>query len=392
MQTVAEGSTGDSAGFVLSPEFAFRGAFSLRAATKNLLFSGGFHPITDCLQQTPEWVKFTSSINPERVQIPVVFPLKNTDNEPINLGLMFFNKEDRISPSFFRRKISFSDTTMITAEGLLEYNTTGAEFRISTPQKLDDISINGNYLALNTVNCMMRGEGKINLSLKSGALKFENYGVIDYFLLPDSLRLHCAMALNFPFSERGLQRLGDQLVAINMPGINLMSTPYAMAIENMLEKQDFTRLKNEQALMGKYKKFPDALLKSIFLAEVKMKWDSSTRSFVSYGNIGIANVGKNQINRNASGIIEFCKKRTGGDDITIYLELSPKDWFFFNFRGNQMMASSSDPAFNDMIREDAQSRAEQKRVGDIQKGFVYTVATERKKRDFLRKFQEKESP
>ncbi|MCX6267197.1 MAG: hypothetical protein NTW16_07550, partial [Bacteroidetes bacterium] len=390
LQTVAEGRVGDSAEFFLSHEFAFRGAFSLHAGQKMLLFDGGFHPVTDCFQEKPEWVKFASLIDPERVQIPIAFPLKNTDNEPINLGLMFFNTEDRISPSFFRRKISFSDTTMITAEGLLEYNGPATEFRIATAEKLKDLSLNRNYLALNTGNCMVRGEGKINLSLRSEALKIENYGVLDYFIFSDSIRLKCAMTLNFPFSERGLQRFSSQLESVNMPGVKLMSTPYAMAIEKMLEKTDFDRLKSEQALLGKYKKFPDALDRSVFLADVSMKWDSTTHSYLSYGDIGIASVGKNQINRYAKGVIEFTKKRNG-DEFTIYLELSPRDWFFFNYRNNMMMALSSDLTFNDLIREDAQSRAEEKRVGDISKGFHYTVATERKKRDFLRKFQLEES-
>ncbi|MCX6306554.1 MAG: hypothetical protein NT040_16440 [Bacteroidetes bacterium] len=390
LQTVAEGSISDSAGFVLSPEFAFKGTFSLRAAEKKLVFSGGFHPITDCFHEKPEWVKFTSPVDPDHVQIPVVFPLKNTDNEPVNLGLMFFNTEDKIAPSFFRRKISFSDTTMITAEGLLEYNIPATEFRISNPEKLKNLSLNGNYLALNTGSCMVRGEGKINLSLKSGNLKIENYGTLDYFIFPDSIRLHCAMTLNFPFSERGLQRFSDQLVSVNMPGIKLAETPYAMAIENMLEKPDLERLKNELTLMGKYKKFPDALERSLFLADVSMKWDSSSHAYVSYGNIGIASVGKNQVNRAAKGIIEFSKKRNG-DEFTVYLELSPNDWFFFNFRNNVLMALSSDLTFNDILREDVQSRTEQKRLQGIAKGFAVTVATERKKRDFLRKYQPEES-
>ncbi len=390
MHTLAEGNIGDSSEFFLSPEFAFKGAFTLRSPEKQLTFNGGFHPVTDCFQEKPEWVKFTSSIDPEHVQIPVVFPLKNTAGEPINLGLMFFNTEDKIKPSFFRRKISFSDTTMITAQGLLEYNIPAAEFRIALPEKLKDLSVNGNYLALNTGNCMVRGEGKLNLSMKPGNLKLENYGTLDYFILPDSIRLRCAMTLNFPFSERGLQRFSDQLLSVNMPGVKLMETPYSMAMANMLEKQDIDRLKNEFALLGRYKKFPDAMERSIFLADVSMKWDTNSRSYVSYGNVGIASVGKNQVNRFAKGIIEFSKKRNG-DDFTIYLELSPNDWFFFNYRNNALMALSSDLTFNDMIREEAQSRSEQKRIGGLAKGFTYTVATERKKRDFLRKFQSPES-
>jgi len=391
LQTVAEGVIGDSTGFLLSPEFAFTGNFALRAAEKKLIFSGGFHPVTDCFHETPEWVKFTSSIDPDHVQIPVVFPLKNTGNEPINLGLMFFNTEDKIRPSFFRRRISFSDTNMVTASGLLEYNIPTTEFRIASSEKLKDLSVKGNYLSLNTGSCMARGEGKVNLSLKSEPLKIENYGTLDYFIFPDSIRLHTAMTLNFPFSERGLQRFSAQLESVNNPGVKLMSTPYAMAMENILEKPEFEHLKTEQALLGRYKKLPDALEQTIFLADVSMKWDSVTRSYVSYGDIGIASVGKAQVNRYVKGTIEFTKKRTGGDDITIYLALSANDWFFFNFRGNQLMASSSDLTFDDMIREDSQSRAEEKRVGSLAKGFHYTVATERKKRDFLRKFQTEES-
>jgi hypothetical protein len=316
--------------------------------------------------------------------------LKNTDNEPVNLGLMFFNTEDRISPSFFRRKISFSDTTMITAEGLLEYNIPAGEFRIASAEKLKDLLLNGDYLALNTGSCMVRGEGKINLSLKPGNLKIENYGVLDYFIIPDSIRLHCSMTFDFPFSERGLQRFSTQLESVNMPGVKLMSTPYAMAMEQMVGKADFERLKTELGLLGKYKKFPEALERSIFLADVSMKWDSVTRSYVSYGSIGIANVGKNQVNRYTKGIIELSKKRNG-DEFTIYLELSPNDWFFFNYRNNVLMTLSNDLTFNDIIREEAQSRTEQKRVGGIARGFTYTLATERKKRDFLRKYQPEES-
>ena len=330
-------------------------------------------------------------IDPEHIQIPVTVPLRNTKYEPINLGLMFFNKEVRISPSFFRRKINSRDTTMISANGLIEYNIPTTEFRIAQPEKLKNLGEKGNYLSLNIGNCMMRGEGKLNLSLKSGNFNMENYGTLDYFIIPDSTRLHCAIALNFPFSEQGLQRFSSQLESINLPGVKLMSTPYAMAIENMLEKQDFDRLTNEQALLGKYKKFPDALVRSIFLADVSMKWDSSTHSYVSYGSIGIANIGKNQVNRYAKGIIEFTKK-TNGDDFTIYLELTKDDWFYFNFRENLLMVLSSDLTFNDIVSKAILSRTEQKRVNSEAKGFNYRVAPERKKRDFLRKFQTEETP
>ncbi len=385
-QTVAEGMAGDSTGFLLSPEFAFRGAIILRAPEKNLRFNGGFHPVTDCFHENPEWVKFSSPIDPMHVQIPVEPPLRNTEGEPVTLGTLFINTENRIAPSFFRRKISFSDTVMVTARGLLEYNVPSGEFRVAAPDKLKNLLLNRDYLSLNTGNCMMRGEGKLNLSLRSGALALESFGVLDYFILPDSVRINCAMTLNFPFSERGMQRFSTLMETVNMPGVKLTGTPYAMAMEKLLGKQDLERLNVELGMMGKFRKFPETLERTLFLADVSLTWDSASQSYVSFGNIGIASVGKAQVNRYARGMIEFSRKRNG-DEFTIHLQLSDDTWFFFNFRNNVLMALSSDPAFNDMVREDVQSRPEQKRVGNLVKGYTYTVATERKRRDFLRRFE-----
>ncbi len=389
-QTVANGAISDSARFTLSPEFAFRGEVDLEAATRELLFEGGFHPISECLTTRNEWVKFSGRINPSKVRIPVVFPLKNINGEPVNLGMMFLNNEVKISPSFFRKKLSFSDTTIVTAQGFIEYNIPTTEFRIATPEKLDNLAGRGNFFALNNSNCMVRGEGKLNLSMNSEHLKLESYGTFDYYLIPDSARIHMAVAFNFPFSEEGLQKFSNQVESINLTGVNLARTPYAMAMDNLLGKEDAERLKGEMDLIGKYRKFPEQLERTMFLADVWMRWDSSLRSYVSYGNIGIANIGKNQVNKYVKGIIEFTKKKNG-DDFTIYLELTRDEWYFFNYRGKTLVALSSDLAFNDIIRAAAQSRPEQKRVGNLAKGFVYSLATDRKKRDFLRKFQAAET-
>jgi hypothetical protein len=386
LHTVAKGVISDSSDFKLSPQFAFKGEVSIQAAEKRLIFDGGFHLITDCFQERPEWVKFSSPINPNHVQIPVILPLKNMAQEPITLGLMFFNTEVKISPSIFRRKISFSDSTIVSAEGMIEYNVPTAEFRISKPEKLKNLTENGNYLALNTGYCMVRGEGKLNLSLDPGAMNMQNFGTIDYFIIPDSTRIHMAMAIDFPFSEKGLDRFTNQIESTNLGGINLMRTPYAMVMENLLDSAEFVRLKNEQELLGKYKKIPEALEHTMFLADLWMKWDTLTKSYVSYGNIGIASVGKTQLNRYAKGTIEFTKKRNG-DEFTFYIEITKDDWFFFNFRNNVLQALSSDLVFNDIIRKEAQSKSEQKRVSKLARGFAYTLATDRKKREFLRKFQ-----
>ena len=115
----------------------------------------------------------------------------------------------------------------------------------------------------------------------------------------------------------------------------------------------------------------------------------NTPKIVLFGNFGIGNIGKNQVNRYSSGIIEFTKKKNG-DEFTIYLELTKNDWYFFNYRNNILQVLSSNLEFNDMITDGQKSKSEQNRIDDIAKGFRYIISTDRKKRDFLRKFETEE--
>jgi hypothetical protein len=388
-QTVAEGEISDSAKFNLSPEFAFKGAVKLTASSKNLFFDGGFRPVTDCFHEKAEWVKFEAPVDPQRVQLPVTTPLRNTQHETVNLGLMFYNTEGRLNPTFFERKNSFSDTMMVTSSGFAEYNLAASEFRIASREKLANRQEPGPFISLNTTNCMLHGEGKINLSMNPGNMKLETYGSVDYFVIPDSLRAHVAIGLDFPFSPDATAKLSAILNSVNLTGINLATTPYNRAMEYLMDKKEADRLKGEIELVGKYKKFPEQLDRTLFLADVKFKFDTVSKSYVSYGQIGIANVGKNQVARYVNGIIEFTKKRNG-DDFTIYLELTKNDWFFFNYRNNLMQVLSSDIDFNDIIIKDAQSKNEISRLKKLAKGYRYSVSTERKKRDFLRKFETEE--
>ncbi len=385
-QTIAKGSIPDSAHFRLSPEFAFKGDVMLQAAEKNMVFDGGFRPVSECLKPGGDWVTFQSRINPLKVRIPLTSPLKNSFRETITLAMLYSKSASKPYLAFFQGRESFSDSVMVTSGGYLEYIPSLTEFRIGSEEKLNKIDEPGPFFSLNTGNCRARGEGKINLGLNALQMKMESYGVMDYFIIPDSSRINLAISFNFPFAEDALQKFSLDLQAVNLSGVTLSRTPYAMAMNYLMDRKESDRLKNEMELVGRFKKFPELLERTLFLADVWFKYNQETKSYVSYGLIGIATIGKNQVNRYVNGIIEFVKK-PNGDDFTLYLELTKDDWYFFNFRNNILQAISSDLSFNDLLTEAQKSKAEQGRVDKLAKGFRYTISTDRKKRDFLRRFE-----
>jgi hypothetical protein len=385
-QTIAKGSVPDSAHFRLSPEFAFKGEVALQAAEKNLVFDGGFRPVSECLKPGGDWVTFQSRIDPLRVRIPLASPLRNSFHETVTLGMLYSKSAAKPYLAFFQPKESFSDSLMVTAGGFLEYVPSLQQFRIGSAEKLDKIDGPGPFFSLTTENCMARGEGRLNLGLNAMQMKMESFGIMDYFIIPDSSRIHLALAFNFPFLEDALQKFSLDLQSINLSGVNLTRTPFSMAMNYLLDPKESDRLKTEMELVGRFKKFPELLERTLFLADLWFRYNPETKSYISYGPVGIAHVGKNQVNRYVNGIIEFVKK-PNGDDFTFYFELTKDDWYFFNFRNNILQAISSNLAFNDLIIEAQKSKAEQSRVDKEAKGFRYTISTDRKKRDFLRRFE-----
>jgi hypothetical protein len=388
-QTFAEGSITDSAFFKLSPEFAYTGEVLLNAFRKNLTFDGGFRPLTDCFKNNRWWVKFNSEIDPMNIQLPVIRPLVDIHNEKLLLGMGYSNAENKIYPAFFVKKQYFNDSIMISIDGILSYNENNGVFMISTPEKLKTPGIIYNSLSLSTEQCLFHSDGKINLNLNSGPLKMETFGGMNHFVIPDSVQVRVAMAFNFPFSESALEKFSLQVQSINLNGITVSNTPYYNAMKNLMGQKEFDKVKSDLELLGKFKKFPDELIRTMFLADVNLKWDSATKSWISFGPIGIGNIGKIQVNRYATGIIEFTKKKNG-DEFTIYLELTKNDWYFFNYRNNILQVMSSNLEFNDLITDGQKSRSEQNRIDDLAKGFRYIISTDRKKRDFLRKFETEE--
>ena len=118
----------------------------------------------------------------------------------------------------------------------------------------------------------------------------------------------------------------------------------------ILGKERGDKALSELNLYGNYKKFPDELEKAIFLGDVQMNYNKKTKSFISNGKIGVANLFKNEIYRYVGGIVQI-KKQKAGDMLDLYLELDQGTWYYFNYFKGVMSVISSNQAFNNDVKE-----------------------------------------
>ena len=161
------------------------------------------------------------------------------------------------------------------------------------------MSLPGNYVSLNTNNCIITAEGSFNVSSDLGQMKIKSVGNAVVNSIKDSTIFNLMMVLDFYFDEGLLKKMAKDL---ELSGGSLEPTPFEGDLFNhgtieLLGKERGDKALSDLNLYGNYKKFPDELDKSLVLNDVKLTYNQTAKAYVSQGRIGVGNVLKTEIFR-----------------------------------------------------------------------------------------------
>jgi hypothetical protein len=289
-------------------------------------------------------------------------------------------------PGFFSKAENITDPDIINASGAVTYFPKTSEYKVADSAKLRNLQTAGNVLSLNTVRCILSGEGQLNLAANLGRLQMKSAGVINYYSIVDSTSLNAMSALDFFFSDEALTAFADALNGTDARGIDVSANNYTRALREFVGPEEAEKILTELNSYGQYRKFPDVLDHTLVLTNLNMSYNKDLRSFVSKGQFGVGNIGKIPVNKLVNGYFEISKRRSG-DIINIYIEPSENLWYFFTYSNRTMQVISSDKAFNDKLV----GLKESQRLIKGEKGqpsYQYIVGTNEKKATFLRKMKQ----
>ncbi len=394
-QTFAKGEVPDSLNFLLSPNIQYKGTFGIQAARPNPFFTGFARANHDCSDLiTPNWFSFSAEIDPKGVNVPVVNPV-NDARVPLSSAILFDKDSANVYATFLSVKRRPSDTEILSAEGLLSFDSGSRSFRIEP--SLDDDSKkktkegetvpfnHGNTFILDDARCAFKGNGNMNLGSNFGQFKVGTVGDIDFNPSNGKTDLDVMVDLDFFFNDEALKVMSELILSYpTLPPTNDNRPVYQEGMRVILGKEDADKFISEISLFGIPKKVPEKLSHSIFLSEVKLEWVKESLSFKSNGNIGIGIVAKNPVNRKVKGYLEIARKRSG-DVFNFYFELDGITWFYFNYSRGVMQVISSEGKFNEIIN----NMKPEKRVASDKGGlapYQYILSTDRKKNQFLSRF------
>jgi len=288
--------------------------------------------------------------------------------------------------AFLKPLRKYSDVNIISSKGLLIYEPVSSEYRISSYKKLNQPSLPDNLLSLNVSKCRTRGEGKLNLGTNLGQVKIDAYGRADHYIVNDSTELQMTMFLDFFFNDDCINLMIEKLLSYgNLEAVGLTGEIYTKSLGQLLGIEKASKIISEINMYGKLSKMPKKLIHTISIADINLKWNSKTKSYVSVGQIGIGSIGETQINRYVDGFVEIQCKRSG-DKLTIYLEPSSYDSYYFSYSRGLMQAYSSHEEFNKFIT-DTSSDNRQLKKNKREMAYSYYIATKKAVTSFLKKMK-----
>ncbi|MBN2681870.1 MAG: hypothetical protein JXR58_05145 [Bacteroidales bacterium] len=384
VQTFATGSIGITENFTLSPAFKFTGKVKLEAAREHLFFDGGTMLSHDCEDLEKPWVKFSAQIDPNEIYIPVSKAPLNINNLPLGVGMYESQDSSKVYPAFLSKLKNQRDHEFITADGFMHFEKATGKYKISNKEKLVEFNLPGNYMSIHKSICNAYAEGKLNMGGNMGQVKNEAVGSINMDLTSNTVEFDLLWAFDFLFDENAMKMMKDRIANSSGENVAVDRDVYTKGLYEILGKDEAEKIMPDLSLYGYFKKFPKVFEHTIFFTDLKMEWNPVLGSYTSKGPIGIGSMGNTQINKMVNGMIELEKKKSG-DILTIYLAFG-SDWFFFQYRSNQMVGISSVPAFNDIFKELKPEKCSM----DVPKGqpmYRYWLGTDKKRRDFIKKFE-----
>ena len=384
MTTTARGFIPQNQNFTLSPAFTFAGDVLLSARDEFLTFTGAAGITQKCDGLTSNSVKFKSTIDPERVLIPVADRSRDINDELIFSGSLVNLDSAHIYPAFLSVKKSWSDSPLVDANGYLYFEKEKGRYLISSLDKLSDLTMNGNMVIFDKNFCVLSGEGKLDFGANYDLFNLSSTGTYIHNLDSNNVNIEALLAADFHFSTDALKMMADEFRMMpSLSPVNLNSTLYSNGMRDLLGASVANQLQQDLGLFGTIRNIPKGFTYKLLLSDVKLYWNAPTSSFRSKGKIGIGFVGEQPLNVYVDGYIEIQRRRTG-DMLDIYLKANDNTWYYFSYFRGVLMTQSSNSSYNTLITN-IKINNRRHPSSSTRVPYTYMIAAEGRLNSFLRR-------
>jgi hypothetical protein len=299
--TVAHAEIADSLGFMLSPDFGFKGEVVSSANRPLDRYEGHYRLERHCLEDTV-WFASAAEIDPNDVRIPVVMERIRKDRQGLFNGLCYEYGTGGGYHGLFLKPMNPETVAVLMQDGMLRYDADSLCYRIEEEGRPDQsVSL--------SERCVVTGHGATNLGLDGGLTSMTCYGT--YTNYPnDSITMEVLNLFQVPlFDDRVLQEMAEIYAAVEGEAVDLTQTEYVDYLRSKQGEEAAEALRQEIELSGYPEVGADDLYNQmIVIPKLRLVWNPTLRAFVSVGKIGLGSFGRHRVNRYVDGYVVVDKR------------------------------------------------------------------------------------
>lgn len=383
-QTVANGAVSEKESIVLAPRIFYKGDMVMYATKPALQLRGYVKLDLKKIKGYNTWVRYEQSGDEKEVYLDFDKAVTE-EGRRVEAGLHFADDNSLYITYVFEKK-SPEDEDFFLPSGSLFFDKESGEFKIEDRLKAAGEKLSGKVFAYNEDKQEVRFEGPVSFfkgvkgfdlqasalgsgNLETNDIKMNSFILADMNLPSTALDLMARQIQEVIKNEGAAEGLGD--------ATDLLYKIADIVGERAAKDYEARSLQSYVPLAT-----VPGLAKPLVFSLANLKWSQRTKAFYSEGNLGISNIGRNDINAAFEGFMEIRRNEDGSPVFHVFVKASPEAWFYFGYEDNRLMAHSALPPFNDIIAK--KTNAAKAKVGEL----VFIPGSDEEVLAFINRFRQ----
>lgn len=273
---------------------------------------------------------------------------KNGLGQELHTGVFLNTKTKMLYPVFLGTKQTPDDLELFRASGDLYLDLDSNMFVITAFERYYNEDLRPSQWVFDMDTSQLYMDGPLNLDYAIENFNFNLSSFLTHNLKTEETTIEVAGGIDMPFHENALKVMSDSIINFGFfnTDVNNLQEYVASGVARQFEtEKEATKSIDDLYRSGNvptYKEYRPLLN----FSPTQLVWDTTSKSFTNPGQIGIANIGSYQVNKNLNGRIDFFKTMDQ-DSVSLYLEGNAGNWYLFTFVEEELYVGSSDAEFAD---------------------------------------------
>ncbi|NJL15393.1 MAG: hypothetical protein HC913_21910 [Microscillaceae bacterium] len=348
--TFAQGTVTEEDNFFITSRVLYKGQIKMYANQEELSLDGYIKlALSNSSTELNEWIPYKSNKGDE-VSLALE-EKREVDGQIITSGLHFVSGANELYTTFMSPKRSAEDADVFLASGVLDYAPAINEFKISPQERRDGTSLTGNRLIYDDSKGSVFVEGLFNLvdAGLANFLKISGSGRID--IANKKYAFDSFLTFDLPMDFRGLSLMQTAVIEkIPVKTITLdKNDPLVNKIAEIAGDKEVQKFAPSFGMQPTpIPEISKELKKSLVFSKVNLEWSEEYKTFYSVGGLRLLSIYDKIFDEEVTGFIEV-RKSADGDGFSIYLQIDPDVWYYFEMDAGILSVLAWDEVFNDAM-------------------------------------------